>query len=68
MVMNYWGLIVSEHPSATAAERAATAGPRAGDELVLYDRYHRCHTVRLAPTPESSATIPGHTPEHYSAA
>ncbi len=38
--------VVSEHATATEAERAAMARVREGDELVVYDCYHRCHRVR----------------------
>ena len=35
---------VSEHPSATQAERAAwvLAEERGADEILVHDRYHRC--------------------------
>lgn len=46
VVVNPGEVVVSEHRSATEAERAAAARLRDGDELVVYDRYHRCHTVR----------------------
>ena len=42
---------LSEHTTATDAESAALAHLREGDELVVVDRYHRCHRyVRRAPT------------------
>jgi hypothetical protein len=47
-VVNREEVIVSEHPSATEAEQAAAARLRDGDQLVVYDRYHRCHTVHRA--------------------
>jgi hypothetical protein len=46
VVVTHREAVVSEHRSATEAELAATARLRDGDELVVYDRYHRCHTVR----------------------
>lgn len=46
VVANHREVVVSEHRSATEAELAAVARLRAGDELVVYDRYHRCHLVR----------------------
>lgn len=46
VVVNPGGVVVSEHPSATEAELAAAARLRDGDQLVVYDRYHRCHAVR----------------------
>lgn len=46
VVVDHRGVIVSEHPSATEAELAAMASLFEGDELVVYDRYHRCRTVR----------------------
>lgn len=46
LVVNHREAVVSEHRSATEAELAASARLRDGDELVLYDRYYRCHTVR----------------------
>jgi hypothetical protein len=45
VVVNPGGVVVSEHPSATEAELAAAARLRDGDQLVVYDRYHRSHTV-----------------------
>jgi hypothetical protein len=45
--------VVSEHTTLTEAEQAALADLRDGDELVVYDCYHRCHRTRLiAPGPE----------------
>lgn len=46
VVLNRREVIMSEHRSATEAELAAAARMRAGDELVVYDRYHRCRSVR----------------------
>jgi hypothetical protein len=46
VVVNHRGAVVSEHPSATEAELAAAARLHDGDQLVVYDRYHRCHAVR----------------------
>jgi hypothetical protein len=46
VVVNHRGVVVSEHPSATEAELAAAARLHDGDQLVVYDRYHRCHAVR----------------------
>lgn len=46
VVVNHRGVVVSEHPSATEAEQAAAARLHDGDQLVIYDRYHRCHPVR----------------------
>lgn len=46
VVLNRREVILSEHRSATEAELAAVARMAAGDELVVYDRYHRCHSVR----------------------
>jgi hypothetical protein len=40
--------LVSEHVTATEAELAARAYVREGDELVVYDCYHRCHSARVA--------------------
>lgn len=46
--------IVSEHGSASQAELAGMACLREGDELVVYDRYHRCHRrSRPAPPPRA---------------
>ncbi len=45
MVVNHREAVVSEHPCATEAELAAAARLRDGYELVVYDRYHRSHTV-----------------------
>lgn len=47
--------ILSEHPTATEAEDAALAQLRDGDELIIVDRYHRCHRcARPKPTRSSS--------------
>ncbi|MEO6859329.1 MAG: hypothetical protein ABI323_12230 [Solirubrobacteraceae bacterium] len=46
VVIDHREVIVSEHRSATEAELAAMASLCEGDELVVYDRYHRCRTVR----------------------
>ena len=46
VVVNQREVVVSEHPSATQAELAAAARLREGDQLLVYDRYHRCHAVR----------------------
>jgi hypothetical protein len=40
--------VVSEHMTATEAEQAALARLRDGDELIVYDCYHRSHRVRRA--------------------
>ena len=45
VVVNHRGAVVSEHPSATEAELAAAARLHDGDQLVVCDRYHRCHPV-----------------------
>ncbi len=45
--------VISEHATVTDAERAARAHLRAGDELVIYDCYHRCH--RITQTVERAA-------------
>ena len=46
--------VLSEHPSATEAENAALARLRDGDDLVVVDRYHRCHR-RTRPGPTRSS-------------
>lgn len=46
LVVNHRETVVSEHRSATEAQLAAGTRLRDGDELIVYDRYHRCHTVR----------------------
>lgn len=46
---------MSEHVTATEAEQAALAGLRDGDELIVYDCYHRCHRVRRASPAHSTA-------------
>lgn len=50
-VVNHRGVVVSEHASATEAELAAAATLHDGDQLVVYDRYHRCHAVPPARLP-----------------
>jgi hypothetical protein len=37
------GNVLSEHATATDAEIAALDCLREGDELLVFDRYHRCH-------------------------
>lgn len=44
-------VVVSEHVTATEAELAARAHLREGDELLVYDCYHRCHAARRAALP-----------------
>lgn len=44
--------VVSEHASVGEAELAAMACLGEGDELVVYDRYHRCHR-RSRPAPDA---------------
>jgi hypothetical protein len=47
--------VLSEHPTATEAENAALTRLRDGDELLIVDRYHRCHRrARPQPTRPSS--------------
>jgi hypothetical protein len=48
VVMSGQEVVVSEHVTATEAEQAALARLRDGDELIVYDRYHRSHRVRRA--------------------
>jgi hypothetical protein len=44
--------VVSEHVTVSDAELAATAWLDEGDELLVYDRHHRCHRrSRQAPDP-----------------
>jgi hypothetical protein len=47
--------VLSEHPTASEAEIAAIANLREGEEVVVYDRYHRCHR-RARPAPRSSSS------------
>lgn len=37
--------VLSEHATANEAETAALARLHAGDELLVFDRYHRCHRL-----------------------
>jgi hypothetical protein len=46
IVINDHDVVVSEHVTATEAELAARADLSEGDELVVYDCYHRCHSAR----------------------
>ena len=48
VVMSGRAGVVSEHMTATEAEQAALARLRDGDELIVYDCYHRSHRVRRA--------------------
>ena len=57
-------VVISEHASATEAELAAQARPREGDELIVYDCYHRSRRVRRAvhrsdggPTPSAQSAL-----------
>lgn len=45
IVMTEQEVVMSEHATATEAELAARARLREGDELVVYDCYHRCRRV-----------------------
>ena len=46
--------VLSQHPTAAEAENAALARLRDGDELLIVDRYHRCHRrARLESTRSS---------------
>lgn len=49
--------VLSEHSTATEAENAAWARLRDGDELLVVDRYHRCHR-RARPEPIRSTSRP----------
>ena len=49
--------VLSEHPNATEAESAALARLRDGEELLVFDRYHRCHR-RARPEPITSSPRP----------
>jgi hypothetical protein len=49
--------VLSEHATATEAENAAPAQLRDGDELLIVDRYHRCHR-RARPQPTRSPSRP----------
>ena len=49
--------VLSEHGTATEAERAALARLRDGDEPLVLDRYHRCHR-RARPEPTRSSSRP----------
>ena len=50
--------VLSEHAPATEAENAALAGLRRdGDELLVVDRYHRCHR-RARPDPAHASSSP----------
>lgn len=55
VVMSGQEVVMSEHVTATEAEQAALAGLRDGDELIVYDCYHRCHRVRRASPAHSTA-------------
>jgi hypothetical protein len=46
VVMSGEEVVLSEHVTATDAELAARADLSEGDELVVYDCYHRCHSAR----------------------
>jgi hypothetical protein len=48
MVTTSQDVVISEHATATEAEHAALACLRDGDEVVVYDCYHRCHRVGRA--------------------
>ncbi len=48
------GNVLSEHATATEAEIAAMACLREGEELLVFDRYHRCHRRSRPEAPRSS--------------
>jgi hypothetical protein len=48
IVANERGAVLSEHATATDAETAALGSLCEGHELLVFDRYHRCHR-RSAP-------------------
>lgn len=57
-------VVISEHASATEAELATQARLREGDELIVYDCYHRSRRVRRAvhrsdggPTPSAESAL-----------
>ena len=52
-------VVVSEHASATEAELAAQARLHEGDEVLLYDCYHRSRRVRVAACRSGRAQAPG---------
>jgi hypothetical protein len=46
--------VLSERATANEAEIAALARLRAGEELLIFDRYHRCHRLARPRAPRSS--------------
>jgi len=46
--------VLSEHATANEAETAALARLHAGDELLVFDRDHRCHRLARPHAPRSS--------------
>jgi hypothetical protein len=46
--------VLSEHATANEAETAALARLHAGDELLVFDRYYRCHRLARPHAPRSS--------------
>ncbi|MGH2886238.1 MAG: hypothetical protein ACRDPA_26665 [Solirubrobacteraceae bacterium] len=48
------GDVLSEHATANEAEAAALACLREGEELLVFDRYHRCHQRARPHAPQSS--------------
>jgi hypothetical protein len=47
------GDVLSEHATATEAERAGYASLREGEELLVFDRYHRCRRRARHEAPSS---------------
>jgi hypothetical protein len=47
------GDAMSEHATANEAEVAALACLREGEQLLVFDRYHRCHRRARPPAPRS---------------
>lgn len=48
------GDVLSAHATANEAEVAALACLREGEQLLLFDRCHRCHQRARPPAPRSS--------------
>jgi hypothetical protein len=48
------GEVLSEHATATEAELAGYASLREGEELLVFDRYHRCRRLARREAPPSS--------------
>lgn len=56
-ILTAQNVVISEHLTASEAQMAALKRLREGDEVILHDRYHRCHRIRRT-TARTTASRP----------